>query len=77
MQKINFFRAIQESLSTNPTTTAPAIPSSQLADFCTNEETQLEVALRLSQQAQQDQEKQLREEQEMLERALQLSLAEQ
>ncbi|KAG8176512.1 hypothetical protein JTE90_021805 [Oedothorax gibbosus] len=70
-------KAIQASLSsTNPATTAPAIPA-QITDFCTNEETQLEVALRLSQQAQQDQEKQLREEQEMLEKALQLSLAEQ
>ncbi|GIY76254.1 ankyrin repeat domain-containing protein 13B [Caerostris darwini] len=67
-------KAIQESLSSNP---APPKISSPMDDYRTSEETQLEIALKLSQQAQEDEEKQLREEQEMLERALQLSLAEQ
>ncbi|GBN79601.1 hypothetical protein AVEN_105999-1 [Araneus ventricosus] len=66
--------AIQESLSSNP---APPLISSPMDDYRTSEESQLEIALKLSQQAQEDEEKQLREEQEMLERALQLSLAEQ
>lgn len=46
-------------------------------DYRTSEDTQLELALKLSQQAREDEEKQLQEEQEVLERILQLSLAEQ
>ncbi|KAF8769792.1 Ankyrin repeat domain-containing protein 13D [Argiope bruennichi] len=67
-------KAIQESLSSNP---APPTITSPMDTYRTSEESQLEIALKLSQQAQEDEEKQLREEQEMLERALQLSLAEQ
>ena len=46
-------------------------------DYRTSEDTQLELALKLSQQTREDEEKQLKEEQEVLERILQLSLAEQ
>ncbi|XP_042903264.1 ankyrin repeat domain-containing protein 13D [Parasteatoda tepidariorum] len=67
-------KAIQESLSS---TAAPKTASSPIEDYRSSEETQLEIALKLSQQAQEDEAKQLQEEQEMLERALKLSLAEQ
>ncbi|XP_054713418.1 ankyrin repeat domain-containing protein 13D-like isoform X2 [Uloborus diversus] len=68
-------KAIQESLSETPA--APKVVASPMDDFRTSEETQLEIALKLSQQAREDEEKQLQEEQEVLERVLRLSLAEQ
>ncbi|XP_035216367.1 ankyrin repeat domain-containing protein 13D-like [Stegodyphus dumicola] len=66
-------KAIQESLSETPASKI----ASPMDDFRTSEETQLELALKLSQQTREDEEKQLQEEQEVLERVLQLSLAEQ
>ncbi|KFM65539.1 Ankyrin repeat domain-containing protein 13D, partial [Stegodyphus mimosarum] len=66
-------KAIQESLSETPASKI----ASPMDDFRTSEETQLELALKLSQQTLEDEEKQLQEEQEVLERVLQLSLAEQ
>lgn len=67
-------KAIQESLSRITDAQPIIVP---VEDFTNGADPQLELALKLSKQTREDEEKQLQEEQEVLERVLQLSLQEQ